>query len=137
MDIALLPSATFFREGEQMRLDVQGRWFSSRNPLFGQAPAAYEHSPRGFCALHCGGEHGARLRVPLVPPQTSSNGGVALATTRPVIRAPDRHLCPYLGDCGALAEQVEVGKIRYSFPDHSTTNDKKSYARGVVSVVKS
>jgi uncharacterized protein len=77
VDIALLPSATFFREGEQVRLDVQGRWFSTRNPFFGQVPAAYEHGPRGFCALHCGGEHGARLRIPLVPTQTSSNGGVA------------------------------------------------------------
>ncbi|MDQ4001282.1 MAG: hypothetical protein M3283_09840, partial [Actinomycetota bacterium] len=77
VDIALLPSATFFREGEQVRLDVQGRWFSTRNPVFGQFPAAYEHGPRGFCALHCGGEHGARLRIPLVPTQTSSNGGVA------------------------------------------------------------
>jgi len=77
VDIALLPPATFFREGEQVRLDVQGRWFSTRNPFFGQFPAAYEHSPRGFCALHCGVEHGARLSVPLVPPQTSSNRGVA------------------------------------------------------------
>jgi len=77
VDIALLPSATFFREGEQVRLDVQGCWFSTRNPFFGHFPAAYEHSPRGFCALHCGGEHGARLRIPLVPPQTSSSGGVA------------------------------------------------------------
>jgi uncharacterized protein len=76
VNIALLPSATFFREGEQVRLEVQGRWFSTRNPFFGQFPADYEHSPRGFCALHCGGEHGARLRIPVVPPQTSSNGGV-------------------------------------------------------------
>ncbi len=72
VDIALLPSATFFRKGEQMRLDVQGRWFSTRNPLFGQFPAAYVHGPRGSCTLHCGGEHGARLRIPVVPPRTSS-----------------------------------------------------------------
>jgi predicted acyl esterase len=45
MDIALLPSATFFRRGEQLRLVVQGRWFSIRNPLFGQFPAAYERGP--------------------------------------------------------------------------------------------
>ena len=72
VDVALLPSATFFREGEQLRLDVQGRWFSSRNPLFGQFPAAYEPGPQGSCILHCGGEHGARLRIPVIPPQTSS-----------------------------------------------------------------
>ena len=72
VDIALLPSATFFREGEQVRLDVQGRWFSTRNLLFGQFLAAYEHSPRGLCALHCGGEHGAQLRISVVPLRTSS-----------------------------------------------------------------
>jgi putative CocE/NonD family hydrolase len=72
VDIALLPSATFFREGEQVRLDVQGRWFSTRNPLFGQFPAAYEHGPQGSCVLHCGGEYSAKLRIPVIPPQTSS-----------------------------------------------------------------
>ena len=70
VDIALLPSATFFRKGEQVRLDVQGRWFSTQNPLFGQFPAAYEHGPQGSCVLHCG--HGARLRIPVIAPQTSS-----------------------------------------------------------------
>ena len=72
MDIALLPSATFFRRGEQLRLVVQGRWFSIRNPLFGQFPAAYERGPRASCVLHCGGEHGARLRIPVVPARTSA-----------------------------------------------------------------
>jgi predicted acyl esterase len=72
VDIALLPSATFFRKGEQARLDVQGHWFSTRSPLFGQFPAAYEHGSQGSCVLHCGGEHDARLTVPVVPPQTSS-----------------------------------------------------------------
>jgi uncharacterized protein len=72
VDIALLPSATFFREGEQVRLDVQGHWFSTRNPLLGQFPAAYEQGPQGSCVLHCGGEHGARLRIPVIAPQASS-----------------------------------------------------------------
>jgi predicted acyl esterase len=72
VDISLLPSATFFREGEQVRLDVQGQWFSTRNPFFGQFPAAYEDGPRGSCVLHCGGEHSARLRIPIIPPQTSA-----------------------------------------------------------------
>jgi predicted acyl esterase len=71
-DVALLPSATFFRKGEQLRLVVQGRWFSTRNPLLGQFPAAYERGPRGSCILHCGGEHRALLRIPVIPPQTSS-----------------------------------------------------------------
>jgi putative CocE/NonD family hydrolase len=67
VDIALLPSATFFREGEQLRLVVQGHWLSTRNPLFGQYPAYYERGPRGSCVLHCGGEHDARLRIPVIP----------------------------------------------------------------------
>ena len=72
VDIALLPSATFFPGGEQVRLDVQGHWFSARNPFFGQFPAAYEHSPQGSCVLHCGGEYSASLKIPAIPSQTSS-----------------------------------------------------------------
>ena len=73
VDIALSPSGTYFRKGEQMRLDVQGHWFSTRNPLFGQAPAAYEDGPQGSCLLHCGGEHSARLRIPIIAPRASSS----------------------------------------------------------------
>jgi uncharacterized protein len=72
VDIALLPSATFFRQGEQLRLVVQGRWFSNRNPLFGQFPVAYERGPRGTCVLHCGGQHTARLEIPLIPRRNSA-----------------------------------------------------------------
>jgi uncharacterized protein len=72
VDIALLPSATFYRKEEQVRLVVQGRWFSPRSPLLGQFPAAYEHGPQGSCVLHCGGEYSARLRIPVIPPQTFS-----------------------------------------------------------------
>jgi putative CocE/NonD family hydrolase len=72
VDIALLPSATFFRKGEQLRLIVQGHWFSTRNPLLGQFPAAYERGPRGTCVLHCGGEHAARLRIPIIPDRSSA-----------------------------------------------------------------
>lgn len=66
VDVSLLPSATVFRAGEHLRLVVQGHWFSTRNPLLGQFPAAYERGPRGTCVLHCGGEHAARLRIPVV-----------------------------------------------------------------------
>lgn len=72
VEVALPPSATFFRGGEGVRLVVQGRWFSSRNPLFGQFPAAYERGPRGACVLRCGGEHDARLLVPVIPQRASS-----------------------------------------------------------------
>lgn len=72
VDMSLLPSATYFRKEEQIRLDVQGHWFSTRNPLFGQFPADYEDGPRGSCLLHCGGAHSARLRIPIIAPRASS-----------------------------------------------------------------
>ena len=66
-DVPLLPSATLFRAGEALRLEVAGRWPEARNPLTGPFPAAYEHSTGGTCVLHCGGPHDARLLVPVQP----------------------------------------------------------------------
>jgi len=66
-DIALGPSATFFRSGETLRLVVTGRWLWPRNPLTGQFPAAYQKSPQGRCTLHWGPQHHARLLVPIIP----------------------------------------------------------------------
>ena len=40
VDVALSPSATRFRAGEQLCPLVAGRWLASRNPLSGQFPAA-------------------------------------------------------------------------------------------------
>jgi uncharacterized protein len=64
IDIALGPSATLFRAGEQLRLVVAGRWLSPRNPLTGQYPAGYQPSPRGRVTLHWGPTHDAHLLVP-------------------------------------------------------------------------
>jgi hypothetical protein len=66
----LLPSATRFRRGDVLRLDVQGRWFFHRNPLRGQFPAAYQASPPGTVLLHCGGATAAHLLVPVIPAAT-------------------------------------------------------------------
>jgi uncharacterized protein len=66
-DIALGPSATFFRAGERLRLVVAGRWLWPRNPLTGQFPAAYQKGPKGRCTLHWGPQHQARLLVPIIP----------------------------------------------------------------------
>lgn len=66
VDVALAPSATLFRAGDTLRLEVQGRWFFPRNPLLGQFPAAYERSPHGTCALHTGGAAHSALNVPFV-----------------------------------------------------------------------
>jgi predicted acyl esterase len=64
IDIELLPSATLFRRGETLRLDVQGRWFWSRSFFFGTFPFDYEPSGTGTVALHTGHRHPAHLLLP-------------------------------------------------------------------------
>jgi hypothetical protein len=63
--IELLPSATRFRAGEDLQLQIQGRWFYPRNPFTGQFPAYYERSGRGRCTLRLGPDHEAHLEVPV------------------------------------------------------------------------
>jgi len=67
VDVALGPSATLFRAGEQLRLVVGGRWLCSRNPLTGQFPAAYASTPRGRVTLRWGPRHDAHLLIPQIP----------------------------------------------------------------------
>jgi uncharacterized protein len=68
LQIELLPSATLFRSGEVLRLDLQGRWFFSRNPLIGQFPGAYARKvSAGTCSIHTGGRHPSFLTVPISP----------------------------------------------------------------------
>jgi predicted acyl esterase len=66
VDIALGPSATFFRTGDTLRLVVAGRWLWPLNPLTGQFPAAYQPSPRGECTVHWGPGRRARLLIPVI-----------------------------------------------------------------------
>ncbi len=65
--IGLLPSATRFRAGEELRLDVQGRWFHGRNPILGQFPAGYRTRARGTATLHLGAGDGCTLTIPVLP----------------------------------------------------------------------
>lgn len=67
IEIALLPSATLFRAGESLRVDLAGRYFFRHHPLLGQFPAAYEASPQGVLAVHCGGQHDSHLLLPEIP----------------------------------------------------------------------
>jgi uncharacterized protein len=67
VDIALHPSATLFRAGEILQLDIRGRWFYPRNPLTGQFPAFYEQSPRGRCVLHSTPDEVNHLDIPIHP----------------------------------------------------------------------
>lgn len=66
VDVELLPSSTFFRAGDVLRLDVQGHPLFRRNLLLGQFPADYAPSARGTISLHLGGRHEARLLVPII-----------------------------------------------------------------------
>ena len=68
VDVALGPSATLFRSGEQLRLVVGGRWLWPANPLTGQFPARYERRPNAVCTVHWGGDHPSYLLVPAIPP---------------------------------------------------------------------
>jgi putative CocE/NonD family hydrolase len=67
VDVALGPSATLFRAGEQLRLVVAARRLCSRDPLTGQMPAAYAKSARGRVTLHWGPRYDAHLLIPEVP----------------------------------------------------------------------
>jgi putative CocE/NonD family hydrolase len=67
VDVALGPSATVFRAGEQLRLVVGGRWLWPRNPLTGQFPTAYPNAPRGRVTLHWGPRYDAHLLIPEIP----------------------------------------------------------------------
>jgi uncharacterized protein len=66
VDVALRPSATRFRPGDELRVVIRGRWLSPRDPIVGQFPAAYESSSEGTAIVHCGGSAEAHLLVPVV-----------------------------------------------------------------------
>ena len=61
VEIALRPSSTAFRPGDELHLVVRGRWPWARNPITGAFPAAYEPSPDATVTLE---PTGARLLVP-------------------------------------------------------------------------
>ncbi|MBV9516321.1 MAG: CocE/NonD family hydrolase [Mycobacteriaceae bacterium] len=66
VDVALGPSSTLFRAGEQLRLVIAGRWLTPRNPLTGNFPAAYQSSRRARVTLHWGPTRDAHLLIPEV-----------------------------------------------------------------------
>lgn len=67
VDVALGPSSTLFRPGEQLRLIVAGRWLAPSNPLTGSFPSRYARSPRGEVSLHWDPEHPGYLLLPVIP----------------------------------------------------------------------
>lgn len=67
LEMALAPSATLFRAGEELRLDLQGHWFFTVNPFSGQFPARYATSGRATATVHTGGKHTGTLTIPTTP----------------------------------------------------------------------
>ncbi len=61
--LALRPHATRFRKGEELRLEIAGKWHFPGDMLRGQFPAGYQKSPRGMWTLHTGGEFDAHLLI--------------------------------------------------------------------------
>ncbi|HTX60627.1 MAG TPA: CocE/NonD family hydrolase [Verrucomicrobiae bacterium] len=63
--VEILSSATLFRAGEALQLDVRGRWlYAHRNPPI-RGAQFYETGPAGRIVLHLGGAGDAHLLVPL------------------------------------------------------------------------
>lgn len=73
LQVALLPSATCFKQGDILRLDLRGSWFFVANPLTGAGPSAYQTSSPGRCVVHTGAEHRSYLLVPQVSPNTDGS----------------------------------------------------------------
>ena len=66
LTIELLPSATRFRAGDIFCLDIRGTPFFRCHPLLGQFPFDYEPSRPGTVRVLVGGQHQAKLVVPVL-----------------------------------------------------------------------
>jgi hypothetical protein len=66
VNVAIGPSATLFRAGEQLRLVIAGRPLAPRNPLFGAFPSMYTPSPRGRATIHWGVDRPSHLLIPQI-----------------------------------------------------------------------
>lgn len=65
LEISLLPSATLFLKGEELRLDIQGHPIFKRSLLCSQA-STYESSQAGKCIIHSGKKYDSHLLIPIV-----------------------------------------------------------------------
>ncbi|KTC71675.1 Cocaine esterase [Legionella birminghamensis] len=74
VELSLLPSATFFHKGDELRLELRGNWFFKQNILLSQL-SKYEPSQAGICRIHCGEEYDSCLLIPLLKPFKSKDSG--------------------------------------------------------------
>lgn len=65
LEFSLLPSATLFKKGDVLRLDIQGHWFFRGNLIL-YGPAYYESSSKGMCVIYSGGDFDSHLLLPLI-----------------------------------------------------------------------
>ncbi|WP_147263093.1 CocE/NonD family hydrolase [Geodermatophilus sp. TF02-6] len=72
LQVELFPSATLFRAGDELRLDVQARWFFDHEPVHGQFPASHAAVDRATCTLHLGAGGGCSLLLPILDGATTS-----------------------------------------------------------------
>jgi predicted acyl esterase len=67
VEVAFPPSATAILPGDELRLDLQGRWYFSNNPLRGQFPARYLRSRRQHCTIVTGADSASALEFLATP----------------------------------------------------------------------
>ena len=63
--IELPASATSWAAGDELRVEVGGRWPNRRNPATGQFPAGYQASRRGTAVVHTGPGNATALHLPV------------------------------------------------------------------------
>ena len=61
VDVALLPHATRMRAGEELIVELRGRWPFPRDPWRGQFPSGYQRSKKATCTVHTGADRPATL----------------------------------------------------------------------------
>jgi len=64
MELQFEPSATFFRQGDELRLVVQGRYFISGLKI--NQPFTYKRSTSGHCTIHTSAQHSSELLLPVI-----------------------------------------------------------------------
>jgi hypothetical protein len=67
VQLALVPHATRFGTGDELRLEVRARWLFPRNPLTGQFPVGYQRPPAATCTVFTGGDHPSALTFGALP----------------------------------------------------------------------